>query len=165
MKKEKIIIVDEDDNLMGFKERGTLDKKDIYRVSALWLKNSKGNILLAQRSFNKKNHPGKWGPAVAGTNDEGETYESNIVKETEEEIGITEIDFKKLIKERVEGESNCFAQWFYSRLDRELEEFVIQKEEIEQIKWFSKEELMNELKNNPDKFMPSLINAIKFLEK
>ena len=74
--KPKIILVNENDEIIGYKERGTLDKEDIYRVSALWIQNSKGEILLAQRSFNKNNNPRKWGPAVAGTNDEGESYES-----------------------------------------------------------------------------------------
>ena len=54
-----IIIVDEEDNIIGAKERGTLNTKDIYRVSSLRIINSLGEILLAQRSFDKKNDPGK----------------------------------------------------------------------------------------------------------
>lgn len=43
MSKPKIIIVDENDEPIGAKERGTLDDyKDIYRVSALWITNEKG---------------------------------------------------------------------------------------------------------------------------
>lgn len=68
--KPKIIIVNENDEIIGHKARGTLEQLDIYRVSALWIKNSQGDILLAQRKFTKKHDPGKWGPAVAGTNDE-----------------------------------------------------------------------------------------------
>ena len=64
---EEIIIVDKEDNIIGYKDRYKLDPSDIYRVSALWLTNSKEDILLAQRSFDKKHYPGKWGPAVAGT--------------------------------------------------------------------------------------------------
>ena len=64
MEKPDIIIVDENDNIIGHKKRGTLDKKDIYRVSALWIQNPKGDILLAQRKFTKKHHPGRWGPAA-----------------------------------------------------------------------------------------------------
>ena len=33
--------------------------------------------------------PEVWGPAVSGTNEEGETYDSNIIKEAQEEIGLT----------------------------------------------------------------------------
>jgi len=70
---------------------------------------------LAQRSFNKTHNPGQWGPAVAGTNDEGETYESNIIKEAEEEIVLRDIKFKKAGKLRRRGRlegCNFFCQWF-----------------------------------------------------
>ena len=85
----KIIIVDEHDNEIGLKERDEIEKGDIYRVSGIWITNSKGEILLSQRSLLKKKSPGKWTCAAAGTVDEGETYENNILKEVEEEIGIT----------------------------------------------------------------------------
>ncbi len=86
----KIIVVDENDKEIGVKERSKITHDDIYRVSGLWLTNSKGEILLAQRSFNKPrdNDPGKWGPAVAGTVDEDETYKENIQKEIKEELGL-----------------------------------------------------------------------------
>ena len=57
MGKAKIIIVNGEDKIIGYKKRGTLDLSDIYRVSALWIQNSKGEILLAQRSFDKKTIP------------------------------------------------------------------------------------------------------------
>jgi len=54
MSSAKIIIVNKNDKIIGYKERGTLKSSDIYRVSSLWIQNSQGKILLAQRSFNKK---------------------------------------------------------------------------------------------------------------
>ena len=50
----RIIIVDESDEVIGYKERGTLNPEDIYRVSALSVENSIGQVLLAQRKFTKK---------------------------------------------------------------------------------------------------------------
>ncbi|GAF94063.1 unnamed protein product, partial [marine sediment metagenome] len=82
--KSKIIIVDDNDKIIGYKERDTLKREDIYRVSALWITNSHGEILLARRHHTKSHRPRKWGPAVAGTVDAGETYEDNIIKEAEE---------------------------------------------------------------------------------
>src|SRR3989338_10763955 len=84
----RIPIVNEQDEIIGYKDRKDRNKVDIARITGLWLWNEKGEALLAQRSFNKKMHPGMWGPAVAGTVEEGETYESNIIKESEEEIGL-----------------------------------------------------------------------------
>ncbi len=46
----QIIVVDENDNVIGSKSRDEIDySKDIYRVSCLWVTNPKGEVLLAQR--------------------------------------------------------------------------------------------------------------------
>jgi isopentenyldiphosphate isomerase len=54
---ELIPIVNLDDEIIGYKERSEITLQDIYRVSALWIENSKGEILLAQRGFMKKHNP------------------------------------------------------------------------------------------------------------
>ncbi len=157
----KIIIVDENDKIIGYKERGTLNFRDIYRVSALQVKNSVGQILLAQRKLTKKKNPGKWGPAVAGTNDEGETYESNIIKEAEEEIGLVDFEMKVKNKQRVdEGFSNYFGVRFETVVDKNLSEFKIQEEELEKIKWFDRDELLELIKKNPENFIPNILDFI-----
>ena len=137
--KPKIIIVDENDNIIGHKERGTLTKNDIYRVSALWITNSKNQILLVRRHRNKTHHPRKWELAVAGTLDEGETYKDNIIKETEEEIGP---------KTKTDNKYHHFTQWYTLTLDIGVDEFIIQEDEVEELKWFNKEELEKNLENN-----------------
>lgn len=162
MNKAKIIIVNENDKVIGLKERGTLNPEDIYRVSALWIENSKGDILLAQRSFNKKNDPGKWGPAVAGTVDEGETYESNIMKEAEEEIGLKNQHFKKAFYKKNDGKHKYFVQWYFALLDRNINKFTIQQEEVKRIKWFSKEELAIAIAHSPDIFLESIKDCVAY---
>src|SRR3989344_8863957 len=89
--KPKIVIVDENDKVVCEKDKEMVRGADIYRVSALWITNSRDEILLARRALTKSHHPRKWGPAVAGTVDEGETYEENIIKEAEEELGLKNI--------------------------------------------------------------------------
>ncbi len=146
----KIPIVNEQDEIIGYNEREDRDPNAIFRASGLWVTSPDGYTLLAQRSFKKKNGPGMWGPAVAGTVEEGETYESNIIKEAEEEIGL--IGIKPILgpKNRVQphhGYGNFFGQWFTVVVDRSYQ-FKKQDEEVEQIRWFSKEEL--------DKFVTEL---------
>lgn len=156
MIKPRIIIVNDQDEIIGHKERGTLSREDIYRVSALWITNSKGDILLAQRKFTKSHDPGKWGPAVSGTLDEGETYESNILKEAEEEIGLRNILPTIGPKKHRKGEYNYFTQWYTLKLDRIEEDFVIQEEEVEQVKWFTSDELLEELSRHREKYLAGL---------
>ncbi len=159
----KIIIVDENDNKIGLKERGTLDNdNDIYRVSGLWVVNSKGDILLAQRGFLKTNHLGEWGIAVSGTVEESESYEENIIKEAEEEIGLKDCNFIKSKKERVRGKYNYFRQLFLCTIDIDIDDFVIQEEELEGLRWYTRDELRKELKETPEKFT---FTVKEFLEK
>lgn len=155
----KIIVVDENDNEIGFKERSEIGPDDIYRVSGLWLTNSKGKILLAQRSFNKHpaHSPGKWGPAVAGTVEKGETYEENIKKEIEEEIGLKDLKLRSVeTKFRDTGVRKYFVQIFTAKYDMPAEEFKIPKDEVWQVKWFSKKELKTLLKNKSEDFVTSM---------
>jgi isopentenyldiphosphate isomerase len=144
----QIPVVNEQDEIIGYKERADRNEKDILRVSALWLKNTKGDVLLAQRALRMRNGPGKWGPAVAGTVEIDETYESNVKKESEEEIGYPLPEIKEAFKIRVtKGINNYFAKVFVSTTDWTIEKFKIDPNEVEQIKWFSKEELKEFLKD------------------
>lgn len=149
----KIIIVDKKDSVIGAKEREEV-KDEIYRVSALWIKNSKNEFLLARRSLNKTHHPGKWGPAVAGTVEEGESYEKNIYKEAEEELGIKDLKFEKGPKRFIVNVWKHFTQWYFLTIDKE--DFDFNKEEIEEIKWYSNEEFLKEIEENPEKFVASM---------
>lgn len=60
MKPEMIILVDENDIEIGKIEREKKKISQIHRVSALWLKNNQGEILLAKRHKNKAAYPGLW---------------------------------------------------------------------------------------------------------
>ncbi len=161
----RIPIVDENDNIIRFAADGKkeidLNPELIYRASSLWITNSKNQILLAKRALSKVHDPGKWGPAVAGTVEEGETYESNIVKEAEEELGLKNI--KPILGEkfRRRGKWNYFGQQFNLILDKDISEFKIQEDEVEQIKWFTKIELTKEVREYPDNFLKSVQEYVK----
>jgi isopentenyldiphosphate isomerase len=160
----KIPIVNEQDEIIGYKERKDLDTKDICRISGLWVTDKDGNILLAQRSFNKKHDPGKWGPAVAGTVEEGETYESNILKEAEEEIGLVNINPIMGNKYRRSTSHEFFAQWFFVIVDHDYL-FKKQDNEVEELRWFSKAEILNLFDKKPEMFTKSLkLDSVVFLK-
>ena len=150
----KIPIVNEKDEVICYKERDSEEQMDIYRVSALWLTNSKGEILLSRRALTKSHSPGMWSAAVAGTNEEGETYESNIIKETKEEIGL-DLEFKKSVKvlrNSKERPHNFFCQWFTAKVDIDAKDIVFDKVEVAEVKWFTKEELLQRIKESPKDF-------------
>ena len=159
------ITVDNRDIVIGQKHWREMSHDNIYRVSALWLTDTKtGDILLAQRKWTKKNDPGKWGPAVSGTIEVGETYESNIVKEIEEEIGLTNLKLHKGPKTYTDdGEHRFFCQWFIATVHKDEVTIVIQEDEVEAVDWISKSNLLNDLAKNSDKYTPSTTENLQAL--
>lgn len=161
----RIPIVNEKDEIIGYKDRDNRNKTDITRVSGLLLINSKSETLIAQRALDKVHDPGKWGPAVAGTVEEGETYASNIIKEAEEEIGlkITEKDLVPGTYEYVETSHKYFRQIYIIKTDLPLSAFKINKNEVAEIRWIKIEELRRWYKEKPEDFIASfalLLNKI-----
>lgn len=160
----KIPIVDENDNIIGYKERGDRNPDDIIRITWIWITDDKGDVLLAQRCLNKKDNPGKWGPAVAGTVEEVETYEINAYKELEEEIGIKNeklIESKKVFLNSPTGKKFCQLYGLQLSRDREL---IIEKDEVEQVKWFTKKELKEYFEKSPQDFVKSFETLKKYFD-
>lgn len=161
----RIQIVNENDEVIGTKERSVVDyQTDIYRVSALWLTNSKGQTLLARRALSKDKDPGKWGPAVAGTIDEGETYDQNIYKEAMEEIGLEGVEFSKSKKMRITHPRQYFCQWYTVSLDRDTDSFIMQADEVDALEWVDIETLKTELVSNSEKYVPAMQQIVAELE-
>jgi isopentenyl-diphosphate delta-isomerase len=164
----RILIVNKEDTVIGSKERGTLDSSDIYRVSALWLTNSKGEVLMARRALTKSKNPGLWGPAVAGTVEEGESYANNIVKEIKEEIGldVTVGELEIVHKKFRDGSPNrYFCQWYSYAIDMRAEDFVIAKDEVAEVRWMTVDEIRQMLLERPDELISSAMSWTEDLLK
>lgn len=116
----------------------------------------KSDILLAKRHHTKIHNPNKWGPAVSGTVEKGETYESNIIKETEEEIGLKNVKLKLGPKTETDSEYHHFTQWYFLNIDLDIDDFKIKEDEVEEIKWFSPEWLKTRLEKYTDEFVPRM---------
>jgi isopentenyl-diphosphate delta-isomerase len=163
--KNLIVIVDAEDNILGYKNREEINnEKDIYRVSALWVTDKDGNILLAQRALTKKHHPGLFGPAVAGTVEQGETYEYNIQKEAEEELGLEDLDINKIKTEFNDGKYKHFTRWFKSKIDRDTQ-MSLREDEIASVRWFDPQELKRLLEDQPELFLESLKKHFEFFDQ
>jgi len=144
----RVPIVDEHDEIVGYKERDELVDEDRIRCSVVLLQSPAGKYLLARRSLTKRSDPGLWGPSAGGTIEEGETYASNIVKELEEELGVTTAKLHKGAKIDVD---NTFAQQFFGELN-EGAQFTLQESEVMDARWFTAEELVAMHDENPHQF-------------
>ena len=155
---EIIPIVDLNDEIIGYKARKEIATEDIYRVSACWIKDKEGNILLAQRAFTKKNNPWRRWPAVAGTVAKDETYLQNIIKEIQEEVNIiaSEKDLMLWPKRLRDWEHKYFWQWFILTYTGPKETLKAEKWAVEQLKRYTPIELKNLIENHSDECLTSL---------
>lgn len=151
---EEIIIVDENDNIIGHKTRPNIQLNDIYRVSSLIVYNKEGDVLLGKRAKTKKNNPNLWAPIVNGTNAKGETYEENIIRETREEIGLDINSPIPVTKVRVRENHDHFVSFFKIIIDKDTR-LIVDESEIQEIRWFSKNDLENLLEESPHLFVPT----------
>ncbi len=166
----KLIIVNDKDEIISAKEGKDRTADDIIRVAGLWLFNSKKEALIAQRAHDKVHDPGKWGPSVAGTVEEGETYVSNIIKEAKEEIGLTlsEADLISGQHGFVSTGHKYWYQSFFAKSDLPISAFTIQKREVAEIRWIGIDELLAWIRERPDDFIQSfksLDSSVYALEK
>ena len=121
-----------------------------HKAVWIWFLNSKGEVLVQQRSKFKRQGPLKWDFPSAGHVDCGEDLLTTCVRETKEELGI------KLPKNRFEFLfETCkekgweFGETYLVLADISISEMKLQPEEVADAKWLPFEEF-KELFYSPD---------------
>lgn len=102
----------------------------------IWIINSKNKILIQRRSPKKRKSPNKWDMPSAGHVHAGETSIQGAIRETKEELGIytSEKDYE-FIKEYINEKGYELAQIYLLKLDKNINDFTLQKEEVAEVKW------------------------------
>jgi len=122
--------------------------------------NSKNEMLIQKRSLNKRANPGKWDFSGRGSVVKGETSQEGARRELLEELGF-DFDFSN---ERARFTINCenlFDDYYIIKQDINLDELVLQKEEVDAVKWASKEEIIDMIDN--DEFAEKNVELMKFI--
>ncbi len=123
---------------------------DWHRTSQVWVINEKGEVLCNLRSWSKDLFPDYWDLTIGGHVITGDSYESTAVREMEEELGvdIKESELIFLSDEKVEGVdiiNNLIdrehVRLFLYHTRKNINEFKVQKDEIEKIVFISIENL------------------------
>ena len=128
--------------------RGEDVPANYYRaVVHLIIFNSKGEMLIQQRSDNKKNWPSKWDISVGGCVISGENSLEAMIRESKEELGL---DLSKELNRPVftfnfnEG----FDDIYLLNKDIDLTTITLQEEEVQAVRWESIENILKMIKND-----------------
>lgn len=94
MSEEIFPIVNEDGEVVGKESRAVCHGGSmlLHPVVHIHVFNSKGEIFLQQRAWDKDIQPGKWDTGVGGHVDFGETIEQAVKRECFEELGIKDVE-------------------------------------------------------------------------
>jgi len=151
---ELIDVFDENNKYLGNSvERSKVHEENLWhRHVSAWIMNYDGDILLQQRSLGKKKNPGKWAK-TGGHVDAGETCEESIKREIYEEIGleVSDEEIKNIeIFKSINPNEHYYAYGYIFFTDYKEENFILQKEEVNAVKYYSIEQL-EEIRKQDDK--------------
>lgn len=136
--------------------RDECHKKGLWhRAVYAFIIDDKGNILLQKRSENKKLWPNMWDVTVGGHVDAGEFGRQALIREVKEELGIEikDDDVKYLIGSTSINEQGDIINKHYNECylitkNIDISDIKIQKEEVSEVRYFSKDELLKRISNN-----------------
>ena len=128
------------------------------QIVTIFIQNSQKKLLIQKRS---KLKGGKYG-ITSGHTLLNETATKGATREIREEIGlkINERELKPIYKTKL---NKTIYKFYYIKKEIELQNLVLQKEEVEDIYWYTIEEINNLIQKN--EFYDKQIEAFKIFEK
>lgn len=138
---ELIDVVDKNGNFTGqiMDKEEAHDKNLLHNGVVIFIVNDKKQVLLEKRNSNRKYNPNKW-ELIGGHVRAREILEDAALRELKEEVGI-DISINELIPfgdkevDMLDKASHIFY-FYYFKCNLEEKDFVIQKEELSEVKWF-----------------------------
>jgi isopentenyldiphosphate isomerase len=149
---ELVTIVDEKDQFLSSKNFTELNNDDRWRIVCIWITDNRGRILIAKRSIHKKIEPERWGPGVAGTVTYPDSYELTAKRELKEELGITTDDLKILDVIFFRAAFGKRACALINAVLPSDTKFILQDDEVAEVRWVEREYLMRDHEKNPSKY-------------
>lgn len=157
--------VDQNDRVIGRVSRDEAHKKGLcHRAVHIFFQNFKGNWILQKRSAFKDVDPLLWTTSCSGHVDEGESYAEAAVRESEEELGVN-ISSNDLIEIFRCNPCDCtgmeFVRVYLSK--RKFEHFYPNQKEIEEIKSFEFEQMVQKSFSEKALFSCSFLHILPFV--
>jgi len=159
---EKFDVYNDDRHLTGkVMVRGEKCGKGENRmVIHICIFNSNGEMLIQQRQPFKSTWANMWDISVGGSSQCGETSKDAARRELKEELGM-DFDFTESRPYLTMNFQNGFDDFYLLNLDVDLTTLTLQQEEVQAVKWATKEEIINLIKSN--QFIPYYEDFISLL--
>ena len=169
MAEELLILVDENDNPIGFEEKVKchLPNGKLHRAFTVLLFDRDGKLLLTRRSQSKMLWPGDWDGTVASHPRKSETYVSSAERRLPEEIGAScKLDylfkFEYHVPYKDVGSENEVCGTLIGHVPESFQTKLVQ-DEISEVKWLSSDELYSDMEKNPQIYCPWMVVALYLL--
>lgn len=149
---ELIDIVDKNGNFTGqVMEREEAHNKNLlHNEISVYIINDKKEVLLQKRSPNKRFYPNKWG-LCSGHVLSGESLKLAALREIEEEVGL-KVSYSDLVQFgakliNIKDTNSSIKYSFYIKRNLNIEDLIIQKEELTELKWYKIDDIIAMVKH------------------
>ncbi|MBI2579676.1 MAG: isopentenyl-diphosphate Delta-isomerase [Candidatus Aenigmarchaeota archaeon] len=154
---DTMVLVDENDREIGFMEKMEAhEKAKLHRAFSVFVFNSKGEMLIQQRAKNKYHCGGLWTNACCSHPRKGEKTEDAAHRRLKDEMGfdcgLKEI-FSFVYKAPFDNglTEHEFDHVFVGEYGGEV---APDKNEVEDCKWISVDEIRKDMKEHPERYTP-----------
>jgi 8-oxo-dGTP pyrophosphatase MutT (NUDIX family) len=156
--KERVIIVDKDNNEVGIAPRAEMRAERLpHRATYILVFNSKGELFVQKRTSTKDVFAGYYDAAAGGVVLAGESYEVGALRELEEELGIKKSPVTSIFDFYYEDAHIClWGRAFTCVYDGELS---LQEEEIESGEFMDVDEVLRLAEVEP--FTPDCLYVLQ----
>jgi isopentenyldiphosphate isomerase len=137
-----------------------LQPGDFHLVIHVCIFNSNEEMLIQQRQPFKVGWPNMWDLTVGGSAIAGDTSQTAAQRELFEEIGL-KLNFQQIRPHLTINFEKGFDDIYLIEENVQLHTLTLQHEEVQNVKWASKEEILTMIKNG--KFIPYYESLIHFL--
>ena len=155
MKKEKVVLVDRNDNPMGLMSKlEAHEKGGLHRAFSVFILNKKGQLMLQRRALDKYHSPGLWTNTCCSHPRESEGNIEAGVRRLKEEMGFTtplKSMFSFIYKSKFDNglTEHEFDHVLLGYYDKQP---LINTIEVSEWKWMSLDKIILEIKNKPEDF-------------
>jgi len=163
---DELILVDIHDKEIGYGDKETVHKKgQLHRAFSVFLID-KDKMLIQKRAHSKYHSGGLWSNSCCSHPRRGEELLESVKRRLHEEIGVY-CDTKKIgyiVYHKKFGEE--LYEYEYDHIfvgEYDKNNFIINKDEVEEVKWIGIKELEKDILVNPNKYSVWFLGALSMV--